>query len=150
MSAFEAPQSGEPRAGVKALFIGKVQSSDFVAPLFDVMPERSDGENDLIWHGEIYEVKLKVLDRLSGGPVDSIITVKLTAHARRFEGMTLAVLTDPDLAFYGVKLGTSWWESISPEDQMVCMPTDLLDDAAFATFRTRAKPIDDSHCMDIR
>lgn len=134
----------------KALFVGRVESSEFVVPLFEVMPDSSDGENDRIWHGEIYEVKLKVLDRLSGGPIGNTVTVKLTAHARQFEGMTLAVMTDPNLAFYGVNLETSWWEDLSPGDPMLCVPDDLLQDTAFATFVARAKAVDDSHCMEIK
>jgi hypothetical protein len=147
-----APETAEVDwdARPKALFIGKVQSSEFIVPLFEVMPAESDGTNDRIWHGEIYEVKLKVLDRLSGGPVGSNITVRLTAHARDFEGMTLAVLSSPDLAFYDVDIGASWWEDLSPDDRKLCVPDDLLDDAAFATFLARAKPVGDSHCMDIK
>jgi hypothetical protein len=134
----------------KALFVGRVESSELVVPLFEVMPDSSDGENDRIWHGEIYEVKLKVLDRLSGSPIGNTVTVKLIAHAQQFEGMTLAVLTSPDLAFYGVDIGTSWWENLSPEVPTLCVPDDLLDDVAFATYVARAKPVDDSHCMEIK
>lgn len=143
-----------PDAGVdarpKALFIGKVEKSEFIVPLFEAMPPQPEGERDRIWHGEIYEVKLKVLDRLSGDPVGKMVTVKLTGHAREFEGMTLAVLTSPDLAFFGVDLGTSWWDDLSPEYPTLCVPDDLLEDAAFATFMAKAESVGDSHCMDIR
>jgi hypothetical protein len=133
----------------KALFVGKVESSKYLATLQEVMPALSGGETDQMWHGEIYEVKLKVLDRISGGPVARTVTVKLTGHARRFEGMTLAVMTDPDLTFYGVDLGTSWWDDLSPEYPTLCVPDDLLHDEAFEAFMARARPVDDSHCMDI-
>lgn len=135
----------------KALFVGKVESAKYLVTLQDIMPDMaSEDGGATLWHGEIYEVKLKVLDRLSGGPVDKTVTVRLTAHARRFKGMTLAILSSPDLAFYGVDIGTSWWEDLSPEHPTLCVPTDLLDDKAFATFVARAKPMDDSHCMEIR
>jgi hypothetical protein len=64
--------------------------------------------------------------------------------------MTLAVLSDPHLAFYDVNIGTSWWEDLSPEYPMLCVPDDLLEDPAFATFVARAKAVDDSHCLEIR
>jgi hypothetical protein len=135
-------QEGRPTA----LFVGKVESAEYIATLQDVMPY----DEDSLWHGEIYELRMKVLDRLSGGPVGKTVTVRVTGHARRFTGMTLAVLSDPHLAFYNVNIGTSWWEDLSPESPMLCVPDHLLEDPAFATFVARAKAVDDSRCLEIR
>lgn len=129
-----------------ALFVGKVESAQYIATLQEVMP----GTEDTLWHGEIYELKMKVLDRLSGEPVGKRVTVRVTGHARRFTGMTLAVLSNPHLAFYDVNIGTSWWEDLSPDSPMLCVPDDLLEDPAFAMFVARAKAVDDSRCLEIR
>lgn len=144
--ACASPPGLAPKQQVKALFVGQVESARYLTTLQDVMPD----EGDTLWHGEIYEVKLTVTDRLSGGPVGKSMTLKVTAHARRFEGMTLAVMTDPNMTFYGVNLGTSWWEHLSPEAPTLCVPDGLLGDEAYAAFVARSTAADDSHCLEIR
>lgn len=146
LAACASPPGPEPEQSMKALFVGHVESAKYLTTLQDIMPN----EGETLWHGEVYEVKLKVTDRLSGGPVSSSVTLKVTAHARRFVGMTLAVMTDPNMTFYGVNLGTSWWEDVSPEAPMLCVPDDLLRDEAYATFIARSVAADDSHCLEIR
>lgn len=144
--ACASPPGPAPEQPVKALFVGQVESAKYLTTLQDIMPN----EGDTLWHGDVYEVKLKVTDRLSGGPVGSSVTLKVTAHARRFVGMTLAVMTDPSIDFYGVNLGTSWWEDLSPEAPMLCVLDDLLEDEAYAAFVARSVAADDSHCLEIR
>ncbi len=137
-----------PQAPGRSLVIGRVESSEYVENLGDVMVREAPSENaDRIFLSEIYEVKLKVLDVLSGADPGLRVTVKLTGHVERFPGRTLAVLIDPDLSLWGVSgLSISYWEAVE-SGEPVCMPADLLSDEAFKSFVAKSVVSGDDRCL---
>jgi hypothetical protein len=123
--------------GQKSLFVGTVES----AKMLGTMDEFRPGE---MWLAEVYELKLKVLTVLSGADPGKTATVKVSAHARRFPGMTIVVLSDPDLRLYVP--GQSWW---SPIRELACLPEDVLKDEAFAKFVEDGFAWDNQRCVDL-
>jgi len=123
----------------KSLFVGKVETAKMLGLINDFRPA---GENET-WHGEVYELKLRVLEVLSGADPGKDVTVRVTAHARQFKGMTIAVMLDPE--WPGFAPGASWWTSIR---SLVCLPTDLLKDEAWEKFVEDSHPWDDERCLE--
>ena len=121
----------------KSLFIGKVESAEMLGTMDEFRP-------DEVWLAEVYELKLKVLDVLAGDDPGERVTVKVTAHARRFEGMTIVVLSDPDLKIYVP--GQSWWTSIR---NLACLPASVVSDEAFSKFAEDSFEWGDEKCVDL-
>ena len=127
-AAFLAALLGTP-AGLaqtpaqKSLFVGEVIGAKMVM-LSQDLPELK-GE---IWTSEVYELKLEVRDLLAGADPGEIVTVRVMAHARKFDGMSLVILIDPTSK--AEPKGISWWNSIK---NLACVPKEIVDDAAFAS-----------------
>jgi len=130
------PDAAQTPSG-KSLFVGKVEA----AKMLGTMDEFRPGE---VWLAEVYELKLKVLTVLSGADPGKTTTVKVSAHAQRFPGMTIVVLSDPDLKLYVP--GQSWW---SPIRELACLPEDLVKDVAFAKVAEDGFAWDNQRCVDL-
>lgn len=124
----------------RSIIIGKVESAKMLALLQDVMPP----EPNSLWHGEVYELKLGVIEVLAGDDPGDKATVTVVAHAYRFVGTTVVVVIDPELELFVP--GQSWWTSIR---KIVCLPEDVVNGGAFADFVQDGFEWDDDRCVDL-
>lgn len=83
-----------------------------------------------------------MLKVLAGVGATGTVKVKVTAHARRFEGMTIALVIDPDLKMYVP--GQSWWTQ--PEADTACVPAELVKTAAYKEFVAKSFELQDMRC----
>ncbi len=121
----------------KSLFIGKVESAEMLGTMDEFRP----GE---LWFAEVYELKVRVVDVLAGEDPGETAIVRVTAHARRFEGSTILILSDPDLELYVPR--QSWWTSIR---ELACLPEDVVKDESFSRFVESSFEIGNEKCVSL-
>ncbi len=131
-----------PTASAQLIIVGRVDRSKMVGTLQDILDaDLTSGE---VWHGEVYELEVVVLKVLCGEDPGETMPVRVTAHARDFEGLMITLVIDPALRMFVPR--QSWWTA-TDVSAPVCVPEKLVAGTAYQGFVAKSFERDGERCV---